>query len=118
LITFLLLTLYSFSTTQVLSTKEHLALIWKHDKDKIILYVFPMNICALVEKHGMYIYLDDSLETYVSALHINNNEKSVRKIVNHKYLIAWNHELPIIKTFPKHLTKIIDVVNYLSTHSL
>jgi hypothetical protein len=105
--------LYSFATTQVVSADRRVALLWKHDRDRTVVYLFPLKVCVLVERDKTYVYLEDGPDTYLSALRTDAEKQTTVKILNHKYLVAWNHEVPRVLSYPEHLTDPLQIVSWL-----
>ena len=93
--------------------KRHVAVLWPLDHRQTVVYVFPMGRVALVKDNELYIYTEDSDATYVSAIRWEKEHWSVRRIINHKYLVSWSNHIPQIRGYPPHVTNIIDILNTL-----
>ena len=93
--------------------RRHVAVLWPLDPQQTVVYIFPMGRVALVKNNTLHIYTEDSDATYVSAIRWEKENWTVRRIINHKYLVAWTNHIPQIRGYPSHLTNIMDILNAL-----
>ena len=91
---------------------NHYALFWKW-KEYLLIRIFPKNVFVLVHHDKMYRYIHASLETYVSAVQLDN--RMSYEILNYRYILDWIKEPPVVKSYPSKLSTEVDILNYLRT---
>lgn len=87
------------------------ALVWQWH-GFVLVRLFPVDVFVLVDKGVVYRYLEASTDTYVPAVRVDT--RTVSRVLNHRYLLDWIVDPPIVKPYPSRLTSEVEILNYLS----
>lgn len=85
--------------------------VWKR-KELALVRILPQDAYVLIDGSVPYRYVQDSKDTYVSAVRLDTHEGA--EILNHRYVLDWIAEPPFVLSYPSGLGNDVDVLNYLS----